>query len=240
MAAIRPPLYRIMQVCNAGSRSTTLAWLLAYFLSYSRAHNCTVVEFLTGRKDKGCQGGCHLIRGLLFCIMFKTCVCLLFFFFLELSCPQFCPRGPQTCWCCGAALCHISATLLRSQRGAFVCWGGKVNVAKRALNVNVCPRYLDSNMVGLEKPHDKRWIVSSPIYSIGKIDTKWISRPQLLLSVIFVNELIHRIDKLMVLRTKSHRSSFVHDSKICNIIRKVSELWSEVCVSLQNEEQLHL
>lgn len=153
------------------------------------------------------------------------------FFSPELSCPRFCPRGPQTCWCCGASLCHISAALLHSQRGALVCRGGKVNVAKRALNLNVRPRYLDSNMLGLEKPHDKRWIVSSPIYSLRKIDTKWISRhtiSQLLLSAIFVNELIHRIDKLTVLRTKSkksHRSSFVHDSKICNIIRKVNELW---------------
>lgn len=83
------PLYRIGPLfqqnltvhdksINAGSRSTTLARLLAYFLSYSRAHNCTISEFITGRKDKGCQGGCHLIRGLLFCIMFKTCVCHFF------------------------------------------------------------------------------------------------------------------------------------------------------------------
>lgn len=36
------------------------------------------------------------------------------------------------------------AVALHSQRGVFVCWRGEANVAKRDLNLNACPRYLDA------------------------------------------------------------------------------------------------
>lgn len=64
-------------------------------------------------------------------------MCLSFFRAVKSAVPSAAAPKPA------GAVALLSATLLlHSQRDVFVCWRGEVNVAKRDLNLNACPRYL--------------------------------------------------------------------------------------------------